>query len=182
MGAIAEHQSALGRWTERAVALALNGHDARAVGNYMLEKADDQGRRLTVMQLVNLVHLAHGFHLGLTGRPLIRHPVHAWPLGPVVSRVYEQYPPGAEDVFIFMRDGFGNLYRADFSDAERETMDMVFEGYSDLSAGKLFAITCDPDAPWAQVEDKWEFPVIPNKSIRDYYRGRFAATKRRLYG
>ena len=189
MGPTAEHRSIFGRLAEkisrlaeRAVSRVLNGHDARAVGNYMLQKAAAEGRRLTVMHLLKLVYLAHGYWLGLTGRRLIRHPVEAWPLGPVIPHIHEEYPPGAREVFIYMKSGLGAPYRAGFTDAEREIMDMVFEGYSTLPDSALTAITREPGAPWDRVRDKamMSYPVISSKVIGDYYRARIEAAENKL--
>lgn len=162
------------RLIEKIASFVLNGHDSRAVANYMLEKAAAAGRGLTVAHLLNLVYIAHGFRLGLSGRPLIRHPVEAWPLGPVVSSINEAYPPDDLEALILITNSLGVPYDADFTDAELEAMDMVFDAYSLLSAEALSAVTREPGAPWDQVKDGEEFAVIPNGVIKDYYHGLLA--------
>jgi len=42
-----------------------------AVANYLIGKAHSEGDRITVMKLLKLVYIAHGWSLGLTGKPLI---------------------------------------------------------------------------------------------------------------
>lgn len=54
-----------------------DGHDSRAVANRLIEMADERGISLTIVHLVKLVYFAHGWHLGLFHRPLIRHAVQA---------------------------------------------------------------------------------------------------------
>ena len=171
MESIVENRPIFNRVAEKIASAVLNGRDSRAVANYMLEKAAADGRRLTVMHLLKLVYIAHGFRMGMTGRPLIRHPVEAWALGPVIPRIYEEFRPGTLEVFGLIEDSSGVPHSADFTDSERETMDMVYEVYSPLSARQLSDITHEPGAPWDQVKGEGHFAVIPNKIIGDYYRG-----------
>ena len=63
-------------------------HDPKAVANYFLDCAKEDGESLTLLKLVKLVYLAHGWHLGLTGDPLIKENVEAWRYGPVVPSIY----------------------------------------------------------------------------------------------
>ncbi|MBV9510077.1 MAG: DUF4065 domain-containing protein, partial [Caulobacteraceae bacterium] len=63
-------------------------HDSRTVANRFLELARERGQMLTPMQLLKLVYIAHGWMLGLAGRPLIRDEVQAWQYGPVIPPLY----------------------------------------------------------------------------------------------
>ena len=184
MAPTAENRSIFGRVVEKlshlvesAASRVFGGRDSRAVANYMLARAVQDERRLTVMHLLKLVYLAHGWRLGLTGRPLIRDQVEAWMLGPVVPRVYEEFRPGTLEVRCPLRSLSDVLYWADFTDSECETMDMVYDMYSPLSAYQLSDLTHEPDTPWDQVKVRGEFPPIPNEVIRDYYRARIEEEK-----
>src|SRR5699024_341384 len=63
-------------------------HDSKVVANRFLKLAQEAGDTLTPMQLLKLVYIAHGWMLGLNGRPLIRDDVQAWQYGPVIPRLY----------------------------------------------------------------------------------------------
>ena len=61
------------------------------IANYFISKALADGIKLTLLQLIKLVYLAHGWHLGLTGRPLISETVQAWKYGPVIKSLYDRF-------------------------------------------------------------------------------------------
>ena len=158
--------------------LMRDGRDSRVVANYMLKRAVASGRTLTVMHLLKLVYVAHGWWMGLTGRPLIRDQVEAWRLGPVIPRVYDEFRPGTLEIPCLIMHSSGKPYYAnDFTASEREIMDMVYDMYSPLSAHALSDLTHEEGAPWDQVKDKGDFAVIPNKIIGDYYRDQIKAAK-----
>ena len=45
--------------------------------------AKEQGRDITVMQLLKLIYIANGWSWALLGKQLVRDPVEAWQYGPV---------------------------------------------------------------------------------------------------
>lgn len=63
-------------------------YDSRVVANRFLELAQERNDTLTPMQVLKLVFIAHGWTLGLLGRPLIRDEVEAWQYGPVIPALY----------------------------------------------------------------------------------------------
>jgi uncharacterized phage-associated protein len=141
--------------------------DARTVANRFLELANAQGKSLTPMQLLKLVYIAHGWTLGLVGRPLIRQPIEAWQYGPVVRDVYNGVriygrapvrapiwaPPG--DMLDPVEDGM---------------VRQVFDLYGDMDGISLSNITHMPNTPWAQTYQHGSFgTVIPDDLIASHY-------------
>ena len=63
-------------------------YDAAAIGNEFIRLAAAHGRRITPMQAIKLTYIAHGWHLAMTGRPLLRDQVQAWKFGPVLPELY----------------------------------------------------------------------------------------------
>jgi uncharacterized phage-associated protein len=66
-------------------------HDARAVANFFLDRADRRGMRLTIMTLLKVIYFAHAWHLVKENKPLVAQPFEAWQYGPVNRVVYEQF-------------------------------------------------------------------------------------------
>jgi uncharacterized phage-associated protein len=72
-------------------AVSLYMYDAIAIANYFIEKSLATGKRLTPMQLVKLVYIAHGWYLARTGKPLLADAVQAWQFGPVIPTLYHEF-------------------------------------------------------------------------------------------
>src|SRR5439155_19093596 len=110
-----------------------------AVANYFIRKAALTKMPLTPMKLIKLVYLAHGWHLALTGRSLIREPVEAWKFGPMIESLYHAFkrygnspipPEAATDAEL--KDGDGNVKRI---------LDKVWDSYSKYTAAQLSTLT-----------------------------------------
>ncbi len=61
------------------------------LANWFLYAADREGRSLTMLDVIKLVYIAHGWHLGLLQDPLLEEPVEAWKHGPVIRSLYRTF-------------------------------------------------------------------------------------------
>ena len=140
--------------------------DSRTVANHFLTLAQQDGGSLTPMQLLKLVYMAHGWMLGLKGRPLIKDGVEAWQYGPVIPRLYNA-------VRGFKSRQVEGQLRADGAalDAEEiDIVDQVYRIYGHRSGPALSRLTHQPNSPWAKVYTPGAFGVeIPNDLIEDHY-------------
>ena len=145
------------------------GHNPLAIANCFVEKAVAEGRLLSILQLVKLVYLAHGWHLGYDKGPLISSSIQAWRHGPVVPEVYHEFrPQGVYSIMTTASDENGNVYKADLSEDERKTVNQVYDVYSRLPAFKLSDLTHSEGAPWAQTTGY--YAPIPNDVIHAHYK------------
>lgn len=150
-------------------------HDSRTVANRFLAMAREQNRALTPMQVLKLVYIAHGWMLGLYGRPLIRDEVQAWQYGPVIPPLYNA-----------MRDYRGSPVTADLNapnetltDDEEDIVRQVFEIYGAKSGPALSRLTHASGTPWEMTYVDGEFGVrIPTDIITDHYQRLAAANAR----
>ena len=161
------------------------GHDSRAIANYFLRKAaidPENGRRLTVMELIKLVYFAHGWFMGHSGRPLICHPVEAWKLGPVIPEVYEAFRTGVgpQEVRKLAMNKEGSPYEAELDEDEKLFVDKVYGRYMRFTAHEMSDITHEKGAPWDQVRDDGPYALIPNKIIREFYAARIRKHRQRV--
>lgn len=142
-------------------------HDAITVANRFLRLAEEQGRQLTPMQLLKLVYIAHGWMLGLYGRPLIRDEVQAWQYGPVIPRLYNQVRTFRSQP---VQGPLLGLKDAPLDGDEEHLIDQVFDIYGDKSGPALSRITHMPGSPWDLTYSPGSFGVpIPNDIIHDHY-------------
>lgn len=142
-------------------------HDSRLVANRILDRAQKRGDAITPMQLLKLVYIAHGWMLGLYGRPLIRDEVQAWQYGPVIPRLYNairqyrsqpvQGPIGCDNEVLDQQ--------------EASVIDQVYDIYGGLTGPQLSRMTHANSTPWQMTYRPNEFGiVISNDVIEDHYR------------
>ena len=148
-------------------------HDSRNVANRFLELASARGDSLTPMQLLKLTYIAHGWNLGLYGRPLLRDEVQAWQYGPVIPRLYNA-------VRDFRSQPVQGPIRAPVDDrlssTEEDVIRQVYDLYGAKTGPALSRLTHAPGTPWALTFVPHEFGiVIPNDLIEDHYRRLAAA-------
>ena len=130
------------------------------------------------MKLIKLVYIAHGWHLGLTGEPLLTEPIQAWKFGPVVESIYHAFkhfgnahiPKDAQVQWAALRN----------PDRIEPFLDRVWDAYSKYTGGQLSTITHMPDTPWSLVyKDGQRGLVIPDEIIRQHYKVKADASRSR---
>lgn len=153
---------------------------AAAVANYFISKALEEEAQLTPMQLIKLVYLAHGWHLGLYGEPLISERVQAWKYGPVIESLYHKFKHYGRRPL----DEGALIPNATLAEALRLEgfLDAVWSHYGRLSGLQLSTLTHQPDSPWDKIWNqqggkKWFAVKIPDDLIRDYYKARADAIR-----
>ncbi len=141
--------------------------DSRTVANRFLDLARENNDSLTPMQLLKLVYIAHGWMLGLHGRPLIRDEVEAWQYGPVIPRLYNAIRQfKSQPVCEKIRSAPAERMDA----AEENIARQVYEIYGDRSGPALSRLTHQKDSPWDKVYEHGSYgTVIPNDLIEDHY-------------
>ncbi len=158
-------------------------YSAKAVANYILDLATVDGEPISPMKLQKLIYYAHGWHLAVTGEPLIKDKIEAWNYGPVVPSIYNDFRQfGNEPITVpaqrFQWDNEKVLVSTpeiplgDTHDTAREVLKRVWDVYKGRTALELSKMTHAPDAPWSQVMARSGGPVnpiIPNDLIRNYF-------------
>lgn len=141
-------------------------HDSLAIANRFLELAEADDTSLTPMQVLKLVYIAHGWRLGLYGRPLIRDDVQAWQYGPVIPRLYNALRN-------YKGDSVTSKLKADnatLNSNENSVVEQVYDIYGKMSGSKLSRLTHAPKTPWAKTYRDGVFGIkIRNDLIEDHY-------------
>lgn len=153
--------------------------DARGVANYLLARAEIDQRPLDQLKLQKLTYLAHGWHLGLSGEPLLVQEIHAWPYGPVIPILYDEFkrfgsgPVQDRARYYDRARGWCDFLPA-FDPYSKSVVDAVWDQYGKFTGGQLITLTHQPGTPWAKVTQGLspleirDIP-IPNPLIREYY-------------
>lgn len=141
-------------------------HDSVVIANRFLELAHKRGNSLIPIQLLKLVYLAHGWGLGLYGRPLIKDEIQAWQYGPVIPHLYSH-------IRSFKSNPVKGPLICDeeqLSRQEENIIQQVYDIYGHLSGPHLSLLTHQQGSPWEVSRQPNEFwTVISNDIIEDYY-------------
>ena len=136
-----------------------------------IAQADTPPKPLTLLQLIKLTYVAHGWSFVNLPKPLVSEDVHAWKYGPVFPDLY----------FALRKFGSGLVTEVPESAREKESgielekqeVDLikeVYKEYSDFSGAELIQMTHREGTPWHKT---WQVSqsgvVIGNDLIREYY-------------
>lgn len=120
----------------------------------------------TPLKLQKLLYLAQGWSFRWDNRALFPEYFEAWTYGPVNIEVYHRFKrygrrpiPASEGGIPF-----------DMTSDERETLEVVWEHYKDLSSSRLVDLTHN-QAPWLNAYES--SGVIENDAIRDYFQATY---------
>ncbi len=139
---------------------------AWVVAEHILYLRHEMGLPTTNFELLKLVYIAHGWMLGLTGKPLISDKVHAWDLGPVVKDIYRRYRLFGRDPIETPKTTMESL----LTDEQAALVAEVVDSYKGMGFKHLFAITHHPDTPWHTVyHGQGRNAVIPDDLTREHY-------------
>lgn len=158
------------------------------VANFFLKKSESDGIPITLMKLLKLVYIAHGWSLAIfnTEEGILGGEIpEAWKLGPVIPSLYHEFKHFrntpierfSETTVNETEESFDLkpifIEKTDIKDRDRllELFTAVWESYKDYSAWGLSLKTHEDDTPWKSVyqEGKRELQ-IPNSLTKSYYK------------
>lgn len=149
--------------------------DSRAVANKILELAERHNKNLTMMQLIKLVYIAHGWWLKASnGEPLTLDTAEAWQYGPVNRNVYQSFRSfGSRLIPVGFRasdPATGFPYSGEFSEEQERMIDSVVSNYGHIHAYALSDMTHQPGTPWSvATESNGYYAPIPNELIHSHF-------------
>lgn len=151
-------------------------YDARQVANWFVSRAQRDGKALSIMSLLKLTYIAHGWHLEMQNTPLFSNRIEAWQYGPVIPDVYRDFR--AQGISV---TGMVSVPSAQFTAEDELLLEQVYTIYGALTPFKLSDLTHVPGGPWdiATKTGGWYAP-IPDELIRQHYVMKRAAAESRL--
>ena len=140
-------------------------YDARQIANWFITRAQQDGQTVSIMELLKLTYIAHGWHLETQKAPLFSNKIEAWQYGPVIPDVYNSFRRQGVSVQTPL-EGFGDELEPDTT----SLLDQVWKIYGHLSAFRLSDITHVRGGPWdLAYRLGGRFSIIPDDIIRDHY-------------
>jgi len=130
---------------------------------------------LSLLKLLKLVYIAHGWTLGLTRKSLINDTVEAWKYGPVIPCLYQAYKEYGDRTIDKKITTYNGCEISKYiGQTENAVIEKVVEKYGDLTALQLSSLTHLEGTPWYKswhiLGGKYQqgFP-ISNELIEDHY-------------
>jgi uncharacterized phage-associated protein len=151
-------------------------YDPKAVANYFIERAKEDGVPVSPLKLQKLVFFAHGWNLALINAPLIRESVQAWKFGPVVPSLYHEFKDFGNDpirikatTFSFDNDTIRTETPEvpDSDDTTKRLLSKVWDVYGGVRAIDLSNLTHAPNSPWAKAVESFHGEPPPSVKISD---------------
>ena len=145
------------------------------VANTFLKRAREEGDMIDPLKMQKLVYNFHGWHLAVTGLPLIGEQFEAWPKGPVLSSLYHRFKKYrwdpirdyAKDIDPATGEFEASVIPA--SDEQFHTVfNVVWDRYKDFSGSQLSALTHATGTPWSRARAAG-LQYIPDPWIREHF-------------
>ncbi len=148
-------------------------YSSLAVANKILDIAKQKSIKLTMMQLLKLVYISHGWWLTFSeGKPLTSDTPQAWQYGPVYPEVYKAFRgSGSSKITRRAVDPDTGLEPYErISEEATELLEQVVDAYGNLHAYVLSDMTHEDGTPWSQAsKEGGYYAPIPNSLIKEHF-------------
>ncbi|MEY9717907.1 putative phage-associated protein [Sinorhizobium fredii] len=152
---------------------------AKAIANAILNKAAEDGSKITHLKLQKLLYYVCGYYLAATGKPLIDHTFEAWEYGPVVPDIYHEFkgyggrPISSPATEYDWEDEDFLPVPIPTDDARlNRVLDFVWRTYGKYSGAQLSDMTHRDGSPWDKTRKAnpgMRGADIPVNLLRDHF-------------
>ena len=148
-------------------------YDARQIANWFVSRAERDDRTLSIMSLLKLTYIAHGWHLEMRNRPLFSNAIQAWQYGPVIPEVYNAFRRQGINIKVPVPSTSTPVLKED-----EGFLEQIYDIYGKLGAFQLSNLTHISGGPWDIATKSGGSPAtIPDELIRQHYVAKRAETQ-----
>lgn len=141
------------------------GKDARQIANWFIQRANKDGRNLTIMSLLKLCYFSQGWHLEMFNIPLFHNRIEAWKFGPVIPDVYFAFRDQRMSLTRTL-SGYSNVV----DEQEIQFLENIYNLYGNMSSYKMSGLTHVRGGPWDLTQRmSGLYSEIPNDLIKLHY-------------
>ena len=153
------------------------------IANYFLKKAHAEDIDVTQLKLLKLVYIGYGWVQAILDRPLFEDDIEAWPHGPVVPSLYNEFKHFGRKPITSLATEFDldslELEVPEIATADKNAnlvLGKVWDVYYRYSASALRNKTHEANTPWTITYDdgRGRGSEIPPKLIKDHFKKRIA--------
>ena len=140
-------------------------YDARKIANWFISRSARDNKKVSIMTLLKLTYIAHGWHLEMFNRPLFPNRIEAWKYGPVIRDVYNDF----RNQGVTVSSGIPN-YDDDLDEGTKSFLEQIYNIYGSMHAYQLSDLTHVEGGPWqlATMMGGNHAP-IPDDLIKQHY-------------
>ena len=156
--------------------------DSIALANYFIERSQSEGEDITVLKLIKLVYIAHGYLLALMEKSYLNaryDRVEAWKFGPVIPTVYHTFKykannPITEKGYVCILENNEPKFVVPIVDpSANAVLDFVWKRYGKMSSSDLVSLLHEKGTPWSYCYKEGQNVEIPDLDTKLYYRAVF---------
>ena len=138
-----------------------------------LDKTDnyDVYEGITHLKLQKLLYYAEGVYSAVMDNDIFKEKIMAWPHGPVVVEVYENFSENGSKELEFDDNYWNKIQQINNDNDVSNILQLVYENYAGYTAWQLREKTHVVGGPWQITVDKKEMQKeIDKKLIKDYFK------------
>ena len=148
-------------------------YDARQIANWFVRRASRDSRGLSIMSLLKLSYISHGWHLEMRKTPLFTNKIEAWQYGPVIPDVYGAFR--GQGVTI---SNVVPIAEQQMDPSDENLLEQIYNIYGSMSPFQLSELTHEANGPWDQATKRFGwFAPITDDLIRPHYEMKRAAAQ-----
>lgn len=132
-------------------------YDVRALGNWVLDRADQMGRPVSNLALNKLVYFIYQYFLITRGQILTQARIEAWEHGPVFREIYHSFKGSGSSAITGRASAFDVETKqmicatAKFEDSDIVALEEALNRYIGFDALQLREISHERGGPWDRV-------------------------------
>ncbi|MGV6802128.1 MAG: Panacea domain-containing protein [bacterium] len=140
-------------------------YDATQIANWFVKRTHQDGNTMSIMSILKLTYIAHGWYLESKKSPLFSNRIEAWQYGPVIPDVYNAFRSQGINVSKPVRE-----HSSQISNADEEYLERIYDIYGNLSAFQLSDLTHVVGGPWdIATKTGGYYAPIPDELIKQHY-------------
>jgi len=140
-------------------------YDARQIANWFVTRARRDDKNLSIMSLLKITYIAHGWFLEMRNTPLFSNRIEAWQYGPVIPDVYNAFRKQGINAF-----GTVPILPIKILDEDENLLEQIFNSYGNLTPFQLSDLTHVAGGPWdIATKTGGYYAPIPNELIKQHY-------------
>ncbi len=140
-------------------------YDARQIASWFVSRAAQTGKRLSIMELLKLTYISHGWHLEMRKVPLFGNKIEAWKRGPVIPDVYNAFRQQGIQISKPLPE-----YSTEIPPYDGEFLEQIYALYGHLDAFALSDMTHVRNGPWEKASKRGgNYALMTNEEIQAHY-------------